>query len=53
VYTSGIGGVFPKGIAIGTVKEFKVRELDGYATLIPEVDLSNMQDVFVVVGEKK
>lgn len=53
VYTSGIGGVFPKGIAIGTVKDFKVRELDGYATLAPEVDLTNMQDVFVVVGEKK
>jgi rod shape-determining protein MreC len=53
VYTSGIGGVFPKGVAIGTIKEFKVRELDGYATLIPEVDLSSLQDVFVVVGEKK
>ena len=53
VYTSGIGGVFPSGVLVGTVKEFKVRELDGYATLIPAVDLTTIQDVFVVVGDKR
>ncbi len=53
IYTSGIGGVFPAGVLIGAVKDFKVRELDGYATVVPAVDLSTIQDVFVVVGNTK
>ena len=53
VYTSGIGGVFPSGILIGHVKEYKVRELDGYATLVPAVDLSTIRDVFVIVANSK
>ncbi len=53
VYTSGIGGVFPSGVLIGAVKEFKARELDGYATIVPAVDLSTIQDVFVVVDKTK
>ncbi len=53
IYTSGIGGVFPAGVLIGAVKDFKVRELDGYATVVPAVDLSTIQDVFVVVGKTK
>ena len=32
-YTSGVGGVFPSGLFIGTVKSFKTRELDGQAKL--------------------
>lgn len=52
VYSSGVGGVYPSGIFIGVIKEFKVRPLDGYATLIPAVDLTTLQDVFVVVGNK-
>src|SRR5438045_3823330 len=51
-YTSGVGGVFPPGLLIGTVKEFKVRELDGQAQLVPAVDLTKLEDVFVVVGRK-
>src|SRR2546430_11211158 len=34
-YTSGVGGVFPSGLLIGTVKSFHVRELDGQAQLNP------------------
>src|SRR2546430_4806483 len=49
-YTSGVGGVFPPGLLIGTVKEFRVRELDGQAQLTPAVDLAKLEDVFVVVG---
>ena len=52
VYSSGVGGVYPSGILIGGVKEFKVRELDGYATLVPAVDLTTLEDVFVVLGKK-
>ncbi len=52
VYTSGVGGVYPSGVAVGVIKDFKVRELDGRATVIPAVDLTTLQDVFIVVGKK-
>ena len=53
IYTSGVGGVFPSGVLVGAVREFKVRELDGYATLVPAVDLSSIDDVFVVISGSK
>jgi rod shape-determining protein MreC len=52
VYTSGVGGVFPSGLLIGTVKEYHVRDLDGQARLTPAVDLTKLEDVFVVTGRK-
>jgi rod shape-determining protein MreC len=51
-FTSGVGGVFPSGIPIGTVKLFKIRELDGQAQLTPAVDMARLEDVFVVTGRK-
>jgi len=53
VYTSGTGGVFPPGVLIGQVKEFKVGALDSYASIVPAVDLTTLEDVFVVVGHSK
>ncbi len=53
VFTSGVGGVFPSGVLVGAIREFKVRELDGYATIVPAVDLTTLEDVFVVVSETK
>lgn len=52
VYTSGVGGVFPSGLQVGTVKEYRVRELDSQARLLPAVDLAKLEDVFVVTGRK-
>ena len=52
VYSSGVGGVYPAGVFIGAIKEFRIRELDGYATLLPAVDLTTLEDVFVVLGKK-
>lgn len=53
VYTAGISnGVFPSGILIGTIKEFRTRPLDGQALVEPAVDISQTEDVFVVVGAK-
>jgi rod shape-determining protein MreC len=51
-FTSGVGGVFPSGLLLGTVRSFRARELDGQAKLAPAVDLSHLQDVFVVIGRK-
>ncbi len=52
VYTSGVGGVFPSGLFMGTVKSFQVRALDSQAKLTPAVDLARLEDVFVVIGRK-
>lgn len=54
VETSGIGGIFPKGLLIGTVKEI-VRgnsELERYAIIKPSVDFSKLQEVFVLINKK-
>ena len=52
VLSSGVGGVFPPGVALGVVNQFEVRPLDCRATLTPTVPLTTIQDVFVVVGRK-
>ncbi len=53
IYTAGVsGGVFPSGILLGTAKSFKARALDGQALVEPVLDLSSVEDVFVVVGAK-
>lgn len=53
IYSAGVsGGVFPTGILLGGVKSFKPRELDGQAIVEPALDLSSVEDVFVVVGAK-
>jgi len=57
VFTEGVAkgsstGVFPSGIFLGTVKSFQARPLDGQAIVEPAVDLSTVEDVFVVVGAK-
>lgn len=52
VFTSGVGGVFPAQLFIGTVQSYTVRALDGQARLSPAVELSHLEDVFVVTGRK-
>jgi rod shape-determining protein MreC len=52
VYSSGVGGVYPSGVLIGVVKKFEVRPLDGVATVVPAVDLTTLEDVFIVTGKK-
>ncbi len=53
VYTAGVSnGVFPSGILIGKIKEFRTRPLDGQALVEPAVDISQTEDLFVVVGAK-
>jgi rod shape-determining protein MreC len=58
VYTSGLGGVFPKGILIGTINTTPstpantTSKIYQEVTLIPAVDLSRIDDVFIGVGVK-
>lgn len=52
IETSGAGQVYPPGIKIGRVLEFKPRELHGEALLEPSVNLATLSDVFIVTGAK-
>ncbi|MBJ7259400.1 MAG: rod shape-determining protein MreC [Chthoniobacterales bacterium] len=53
VLTAGVSGaVFPAGIPLGVVKEFRTRELDGQAIIEPAADFSRLEDVFVVLGKQ-
>jgi rod shape-determining protein MreC len=53
VVSSGVsGGVFPSDLLVGTIKDFQPRVLDGRATVTPAVDLSKLENVFVVLGTK-
>lgn len=53
VFTAGVsGGIFPAGIPLGIIKEFRTRELDGQAIVEPAADFSRLEDVFVVLGNQ-
>ena len=55
VVTSGYGGVYPKGILVGTVKALKNDEggLLKYAVLEPAVDFQRLEDVAVIVASRE
>lgn len=58
IVTSGLGGVFPPNIIIGSVVETRTANRAGAlglyreAFIKPSVDLSNLENVFIVVGRK-
>jgi rod shape-determining protein MreC len=53
VVSSGLGGVFPRGIALGRVTELLVDEADGTlrAKIDAAVDFGSLEEVFVVTGQ--
>lgn len=51
VYTAGLTTVYPKGVLIGYIEDFKPRELDAVSTIRPAVLLSELEDVFVVIKQ--
>ena len=50
IQTSGEGGIFPKGVMIGTVERVMIEEsgLNNYAVLRPFVDPANVRNVYVI-----
>lgn len=52
VETSGVGGVFPKGVLIGRVRELRTEShgISQYAVLEPAVDVDQVSTVFVVTN---
>lgn len=54
VETSGVGGIYPRGIMIGIVKEFKNNEegTGQYAVVEPYVDFQHIYEVLIVLPEQ-
>lgn len=52
VETSGVGGVFPKGILLGRVRELRTEGhgISQYAVLEPAVDVKTVRTVFVITN---
>lgn len=50
IVTSGLGGYYPSGLVIGSVKEVKLDDSGAtqYAVISPSVDLSSLTEVFVI-----
>ena len=52
VITSGVGGIFPPGVAVGTITQVTRRETDMFqeATVEPSADLLRIENVFVITN---
>lgn len=50
VYTTGIGGIYPKDLIVGTVEEIRKSQIDisYYGIIKSEVDFSQLTEVFVI-----
>lgn len=54
IVTSGLGGIFPKGLLLGTVVKV-IPESDGLmnrAIIAPSVDFDHLEEVLVITGDK-
>jgi rod shape-determining protein MreC len=53
--TSGMGGVFPKGLSLGTVEIVERDELSLFQRIqvVPVVDFSHLEEVMVLMGEDR
>lgn len=50
VITSGIGGIYPKGIKIGSVREVLTSDGEANAIISPSVDFVHIEEVFIITG---
>ncbi|MCH5201588.1 MAG: rod shape-determining protein MreC [Oscillospiraceae bacterium] len=52
ISTTGIGGMFPENVSVGTVKELKYDDFDTslYAVIEPYEDIQNVTDVVIVTS---
>ncbi len=50
ILTSGVGGVYPKDLVIGTIKKVKTDSsgMGDYAVIEPKVDLNKLTQVFII-----
>lgn len=50
VCTTGVGGVYPRDLIVGTVKEVKNEDSDisSYAVIEPSADIANLEDALII-----
>ncbi len=50
ILTSGMGGVFPAGLKVGTIDEIltDASGMSGYAVLTPSADFDELRQVFII-----
>jgi rod shape-determining protein MreC len=55
VVSSGLGGLFPKGLMVGVVVDVvkKKQKLFQDITVAPSADLSNLEEVVVILPDKE
>lgn len=55
IVTSGMGGVFPKGLSVGTVKRVQLNEYGLFQSVevAPAVDLYRLEEVLVLLKENR
>lgn len=55
IVTSGVGGIYPKGIYVGTLQSFKnnTEGTGSYAVIAPGVDFAHLSDVLVILGSEE
>lgn len=51
--TSGLNGLYPRGIPVGNVIQMKTSEDTQSISLLPAVDFSKLEQVLILLGEKK
>ncbi|MBQ2932810.1 MAG: rod shape-determining protein MreC [Clostridia bacterium] len=53
VVTSGLGGVYPKGLVIGKIQKIRpdIQGISQYATVKPEADFKSLNTVFIIQND--
>lgn len=54
VLTSGLGGIYPRGLRVGTVRSVVKRYgcLTKTALVLPHINVGQLEEVYVVIGER-
>ena len=52
VLTSGLSGMYPSGLVVGSIEEVRTDAygMNRYAVIVPETELNNLEQVFVVTS---
>jgi rod shape-determining protein MreC len=54
ITTNSLGGIFPKGLLVGTVDEVDKNDVESFQTakITPAFEMDKIEEVFVIIGYK-